>query len=660
MTTPQSKQSKPKRWELYQMEWEIPDLRIEEAIGVYPRQSTKKQVKNNRQSFEKQMQDSVKYLVRCGWDERLIHVYDQDMGMSGTLGIEDREGLNQTVADIRAGRIRTIYTPEVDRLFRDEDHIDSNVFIKICKEADCFVLTDRAIYNLRIPRHTDYFRDEIERAWKYFESQILIRAHQHLDRARSKGLYDGGPVLIGYIIDKNPQSLTYKKYIPYQPHAQRSLEIFQWLYDCEGVFGMLENRLDSFPYHYPIEEQWVRDQKAFSTVMSSVYGTELDEEGKPKPIGYRFSREGLKDYLRNRTLLGEYKYGDVWLENNHPAIISRDLWEFTQEALERMKAADSRTYYIPTPSVIYDLLHAAPLEEGQKQFVTRREDKGNYEIMEQRGFQQRLIASIAIDGLERIFLDKFTQRLQETDKFENYEDRLTVSENKIQERRKNLQDAIYELAAEIDGIFLTLKSPKLDSKQRDDFIEERGKLMRRREALQQKLTIQSPLQVYLKYKDLIARMGKYWKGYPFEDRQALIALLVKKIYLAYLSPRFLQITIVWKEFPEDIGIIQRSLACSFRWTEEEDQIVREMYATASPQELLDALPRRPWEGIRSRSRDLFVSRPLSMRKKIPYRNVSKQDVELAAQYDIPLEEITIPSETYITRWQMLSLMERML
>lgn len=543
-TTP--KQKKPKRWELYQMEWEIPDLHIEEPVGVYPRQSTKKQLRNNRQSFEKQTQDSVKYLVRRGWDESLIRVYDQDMGMSGTLGIEDREGLNQTIADIRAGRIRTIYAAEVDRLFRDEDRIDSNVFIKICKEADCFVLTDRAIYNLRIPRHTDYFRDEIERAWKYFESQILIRAHQHLDRARSKG---------------------------------------------------------------------------------------------------------LKDYLRNRTLLGEYKYGDVWLEDNHPAIIPHDLWQFAQEALERMKAADTRTYYIPTPSVIYNLLHAAPLEEGQKQLVTRREDKGNYEIMEQRGFRQRLIASIDIDGLERIFLEKFTQRLQETDRFENYEDRLVGSEDKIQERRENLQDAIHELTAEIDGIFLTLKSPKLDSKQRDDFIEERARLMRRREALQQELDIQSPLQVYLKYKDLITLMGKYWERYPFEDRQALIALLVKKIYLTYLSPRFLQITIAWKEFPEDIGIIQRPLACSFRWTEEEDQIVREMYATASPQELLDALPRRPWEGIRNRARDLHVSRPLSMREKIPYRNVSKQDVELATQYDIPLEEITTPSETYITRWR---------
>jgi len=215
------------------------------------------------------------------------------MGRSGTLGIEDREGLNQMIADIRAGRVRTVYAAEVDRLFRDEDRIDSNVFIKICKEADCLVLTDRAIYDLRIPRHVDYFRDEIERAWKYFESQILIRAHQHLDRARSQGLYDGGPILIGYIINRTPNSPTYKKYIPYQPHAQRSLEIFQWLYDCGGIFSVLESRLDNLPYMYPIEEQWVKDQKAFSTAMKMVYGAELDEEGNPKPIGYSFSIASL-------------------------------------------------------------------------------------------------------------------------------------------------------------------------------------------------------------------------------------------------------------------------------------------------------------------------------------------------------------------------------
>jgi len=643
-------QRKLKRWELYQMEWEIPDLRIDEPVGVYPRLSTKKQLKNNRQSFEKQTQDSIKHLMKRGWDEPLIKVYDQDMGLSGTLGIEDREGLNQIIADIRAARIRTVYAVEVDRLFRDEDRIDSNVFIKICKEADCFVLTDRAIYNLRIPRHTDYFRDEIERAWKYFESQILIRAHQHLDRARSKGLYDGGPVLISYIVDKNPNSRTYKKYIPYQPHSQRSLEIFQWLYDCGGIFSILEERLDNLPYMYPIEEQWIQEQKAFSTAMTVVYGAELDEEGKPKPIGYNFSREGLKDYMRNRTLLGDYKYGEEWIEGNHLGIIPRDLWEFAQDVIKNLKEKDMarRHYHIPQPSAIYDLLHAGIGVENR--CVTRRLDKGTYTICEYKGLRQTIIASIDIDAFEHIFLGKFTERLRETDRFENYEQHLLEPGQKTEERKQNLRDTIAELTEQINGLFLTLKSPKLNADQRDDFVEERGKLIRRREALQRELTIQSPFQTYLRYKDLITLMGKYWERYPFEDRQALIALLIKRIDLEYLAPRFLRVTISWKEFPADVGIIQRPIACAFRWTPDEERIIREMYQTATPQMLLDALPRRPWEGIRCRAGELKIVRPLSMRERIPYRNVSKEDVQLAQEYGIPLEEITTPAETYITRW----------
>jgi hypothetical protein len=647
MTTPSKK---PKRWELYQMEWEIPDLRTDEPVGVYPRQSTKKQLKNNRQSFEKQTKDSIEHLIKRGWDESLVKVYDQDMGCSGTLGIEDREGLNEMIADVREGRIRTVYAVEVDRLLRDEDRIDSNVFIKICKEADCFVLTDRAIYNLRIPRHTDYFRDEIERAWKYFESQILIRAHQHLDRARSKGLYDGGPVLIGYIIDKNPTSPTFKKYIPYQPHAQRSLEIFQWLYDCGGIFGILESRLDNLPYMYPLEEQWVRDQRSFSTAMKVVYGSELDEEGKPKPIGYNFSREGLKDYMRNRTLLGEYKYGDEWIENNHPAIIPRFLWEFAQEVICNMKEKDvvRRHYHVPVPSTIYDLLHPG-IGVGQR-CITRRLDKRTYTIAEYKGLRQGIIASIDIDAFEQIFFEKLTERLRETDRFENYENHLLDPEQKTEERRRTLRVTIAELTEQINGIFLTLKSPKLDADQRNDFVEERGKLMKRREALQRELDVQSPMQTYLKYKDLIVLMGKYWERYPFEDRQALIALLIKRIHLEYLAPRFLQITIEWKEFPADVGIIQRPIACSFRWTPEEDQVIRDMYQTATPQALLVALPRRPWEGIRCRAGELKIVRPLSMREKIPYRNVSREDVQLAQELGIPLEEITTAAKAYITRW----------
>src|SRR3989442_9229573 len=200
-------QRKPKRWELYKKEFQIPELRSEDPVGLYPRQSTKKQQKKNRQSFEKQTLDAIEDLIKRGWTRELIRMYDQDNGRSAARALEDKEALNQMFDDVREKRIRTVRAAEVDRLFRDEDRIDSNLFIKICREADCLVLTDRMIYDFSIPRHVDYFRDEVDRAWKFYESQILIRANELQDRARSKGLYAGGPQPIGYIVDKNPKSV---------------------------------------------------------------------------------------------------------------------------------------------------------------------------------------------------------------------------------------------------------------------------------------------------------------------------------------------------------------------------------------------------------------------------------------------------------------------
>jgi len=629
-------QKKPKRWELYQKEWQIPKPRTDEPVGLYPRQSTKRQLTHNRQSFEKQSVDAIDDLFKRGWTQELIHIYNQDNGRSAARALEDKEALNQMLADIRAKRIRTVRVGEVDRLFRDEDRIDSNVFIKICKEADCLVLTDRTLYDFSIPRHVDYFRDEVDRAWKFYEMQILIRAHELQDRARSKGFYTGGPVTVGFIIDKDKKSPTYMKYIPYQPHAQRGVEIFQWLYDCGGILGILEDRLDTLAYIFPIEEQWVKDQQALYTKLTLVYGAELDEEGKPKPIGYRFSRRGLRQWLSNRTLIGEWQYDGEWIPNNHLPIIPRDLFDFAQECLQKSKEADVKNYHTPTPSVVHDLLSASP--DGQKRYITRRIREGIYRFIEERGIKKQLvIATVSIEEIERIFLEKFREQLRDTDRFENYEQRLVGQEQKISERRQNLKDTMKELTEQIDGIFQTLKSPKLDANQRDDFLEERRKLIGRREALQRELSIKTPLQTYLKYKDLIVKMGKYWERYPFEDRQALVALLVKKVYLEPLSGHFLKMTIEWKEFPEDVGIIRRAMSCSLRWTPQEDQTVRELYPAAPANVILDALPRRSWIAIVSRAFTLKVSR-VGKHEPPTQTDMSTEDLHVIEQYGISTEE----------------------
>ncbi|HEV2474698.1 MAG TPA: hypothetical protein VGS41_18625, partial [Chthonomonadales bacterium] len=291
-------------------------------------------------------------------------------------------------------------------------------------------------------------------------------------------------------------------------------------------------------------------------------------------------------------------------------------------------------------------------------YVTRRIREGVYRVIEERGIKTQLtIATIAIDEVERVFLQKFTDQLRETDRFENYEQKLTVQEQPIRERRQNLQDALRELTDQIDGIFQTLKSPRLDETQRGDFLEERKRLLRRREAVQQELSIQTPLQTYLKYKDLIAKMGKYWERYPFEDRQALVALLVKRIYLEPLSARFLEMTIVWKEFPADVGLIRRPMASAVHWTPEEDQVIRELYPTAPAQAMLEALPRRSWQAIGTRAYHLPVRR-IGKHEIVPHSDVSLEDVQVAERYGIPIEGFEKAGKSLSVTWSRHSTRER--
>ena len=209
------------------------------------------------------------------------------------------------------------------------------------------------------------------------------------------------------------------------------------------------------------------------------------------------------------------------------------------------------------------------------------------------------LATIGICDLEQVFLQKFIERLRDTESFENYAKILSKDDEstKVEDRQNNLQGLIKDLTERIDGIFLTLQSPGLEEDDREQFIDERNKLKRRRGALRNEEKIQSPLQVYMKYKDLMDRMAKYWEKYPFGDRQSFVVLLVKRVYLEPLSHHFMKLTIEWKEFPEDEGILWRRYAESFYWEPEEEEVLRSLYPTEPPDVILQALPRRTWASI---------------------------------------------------------------
>src|SRR5262249_34051955 len=54
---------------------------------------------------------------------------------------------------------------------------------------------------------------------EFIEGHLKARLHPAIHRAAMAGRYPGGPVPMGYIVEYNPRSPTYKHFVRYQPHA---------------------------------------------------------------------------------------------------------------------------------------------------------------------------------------------------------------------------------------------------------------------------------------------------------------------------------------------------------------------------------------------------------------------------------------------------------
>src|SRR5260370_39910617 len=102
-----------------------------EQIAAYLRQSTTKQTIENVESMDIQLTGAQKYAVRQGLDADKIviaHEGDGKRGVSGTLRIDQRERLQEIMIDIKAGKIKLVWSYSVSRLFRDKYGVQVGTF----------------------------------------------------------------------------------------------------------------------------------------------------------------------------------------------------------------------------------------------------------------------------------------------------------------------------------------------------------------------------------------------------------------------------------------------------------------------------------------------------------------------------------------------------
>ena len=125
----------------------IQSTHCERMAFVYVRQSTWLQVKENRESTERQY-NLRERAIDLGWPASRVEVIDEDQGRSGSTA-DYRTGFQRLVAEVGSGNVGIVLMLEASRLARNNS--DWYRLIEICGISGTLIADESAVYNPREP-----------------------------------------------------------------------------------------------------------------------------------------------------------------------------------------------------------------------------------------------------------------------------------------------------------------------------------------------------------------------------------------------------------------------------------------------------------------------------------------------------------------------------
>ena len=647
--------------------WDTPKLETDKQAAIYARQSSSNQAKINIQSSAMQTEDLLAQAYRYGWREEDVILYNENKGKngkfrnaSGKLRIDQREGLQALTERIERGEIKTVIVFMLDRLFRDEDGIDSGTFMRICRENGCKILTSSGmIFDLENYYHREQYKNEIRQAAAFLEG-IRQRLGGGRDRAARGGTYVGASVPVGYVVDRRPKledgsfNPSYKRLAPYEPHA----EIVKWLFkrymELGGDMHGLCREIAAKDFLFPDLPGDFDEKTKKGLRLSKISG------------GYTITKPGLTVLLSNTVYIGWWVFQDETVsKDNHAAIVDEDVfwYAFDREAKYKIdgtknpnvKSHNKRFQHKASPVVQALLKDVIESNSGEPVYVNvpgfASEEPALYTIRGGNSTLPTHQTSISVSALDDVFMFKLFEKLDSSESIEHCQKQIEEVLQSIQQETTILEKQISQCDQELLGIEETLVTPGLPESLRVKMGEKYTGILKTKEEIEEKLQKakeQNKLRADTEeWFGLIGNLACDWHIIPLEKRKTLIKhILVKRAILEPMSPRWLRFTIEWRDpsWGIDVALIGRRDGCKGVWTEEESEIIRQYYPTEDRIALLSRLPRRSWLAIRDRGAKLGI-------EKRPYRRgdntigipkqLSMSDWEFMQKEGIKVEEMDI-------------------
>ncbi len=623
-----------------------PQIDLTRDAYLYGRQSGKDQVIENIQSHISQTIMQLDYTRGLGFrDDRTtgtvtLLVENEIVNADGNISIKDasgtwpidrRPGLKTICDAIEFGTanpkgVGVVIAEFVDRLFRDEDRIDSNVFIKICKENDCFVhiSSKRMTYNFANHQHAELFRLEVQMAAAYIENHVRDTMHRRRSLAARSGQWAGlGSIAVGYIANRDKKSPTYGLFIMYEPHATVVRWLFKHFVELGFDLTALKRELQQMPYVFPQFESWV--DRTF------VEKCNLREQNG----GYSLCEKTVERILTNEIYIGTYRREGVVMYHHHEAIVDEELFWTVYDHLKdtrpdgtptnrvRLVRYSQRTKSDREPLLAFD----STMEKVSISF-SKSDNRHHYVARRNNGMGRETLLAIEADFIENAIVKKLFEKLQLADIGDLEERRKIVLQEKAA-RVKKLERDIATIDEEVATLTENMGKIKTDT-----VIEQLETRIAR--LLERKTDTEAEIaKITQAYKDIaigtieeeLADLEQFWCERSFGLRKALLKLLIKRASLDYISPRFTSVTIEWEygEWGIEQAIFDRGTS-NKEWTPGENTILRNLYPDCPQLAVMQALPTRSWRSILGQAVRLHLTRAFQY-KTIKDIHASLKDIE---------------------------------
>jgi DNA invertase Pin-like site-specific DNA recombinase len=575
-------------------------------------------------------------------EEKQIIVDVRDLGLSGQLSAEKREGLASLQRRIKDGWVGAVYLTEgVSRLSRDRDHILPYQLLKLLKEHQCRLRTPEGIWNPAVERDWEYLAEEFEDAID--ELRVMNRRmHRRKAQKASRGESVGEPIPAGFILPvvgrKANGKYEYGRMEPYLPHAEvveRILTEFVW----QGGSGL-------------------KTVRALGALTIPFFPSELSHMDRLTALrrctreatGYKITPALVYGLATNPKLIGAWQWGNSEpIMKNHEPAVTLELFLQAYELANVQGKAKGRAMNserMEWAGLLWCNNHPEP------HLISGHGAEGRYVCS--RDYQKGQ-GSVCLDISGRFIDEPLTttilHRLDFTPAAEEVFAKLEADARRGSLDQIEYKQQVAKLEQEVKkwqkflSTCYNCETDTVDKEKETYYWEQIREAENELAGLKAKPVLRDAQTTadFAKVRDFLIRLPRDWDKYPKALRNRLLKLVIEKVELS--GTYDIEATITWRAGFKQKVIIHRPPARSRRerrWTHEENDLLSMLYTSSSTDAITAALPGRTWSAIAARAARLKLARKRAYHPPRDWRPWTLgEDSRLKLHYEagMPLKDI---------------------